>query len=200
MKIHFRQNGDQLCAACYCLKRVPRHNCSGCGKILRIIANGLCHDCYLKSRPKKICSRCGKRGFAVLGGPNPVCYKCYHSAYNKLSSTIARKQKYSALRRSACENGSFSGEEWLTAMRIAEWKCLYCLTELTPQNRTMDHVIPLSQGGIHNKYNMVPCCGSCNSRKNGRALEEWCGRNHRRLADLRNKISVFHEQLRKFGG
>jgi 5-methylcytosine-specific restriction endonuclease McrA len=46
--------------------------------------------------------------------------------------------------------------------------CNYC-GECTPiSNRTCDHVIPISRGGLHHPDNLVMACGSCNSSKGDR--------------------------------
>lgn len=50
-------------------------------------------------------------------------------------------------------------------------KCHYCkctMTEcdgVTPTSVTLDHVIPLSQGGLNRRSNMVAACFSCNQDK-----------------------------------
>ncbi len=36
---------------------------------------------------------------------------------------------------------------------------------------TIDHVIALSSGGVDRIFNLVPCCRSCNARKNNRGVE-----------------------------
>ncbi len=43
--------------------------------------------------------------------------------------------------------------------------CHYCGREVGVKNLTMDHVIPLAQGGRSTKSNLVPCCKQCNIRK-----------------------------------
>ena len=37
----------------------------------------------------------------------------------------------------------------------------------------MDHVVPLSRGGLTVKSNVVPCCKDCNSRKQSLLPIEW---------------------------
>ena len=41
-------------------------------------------------------------------------------------------------------------------------KCSYCPD---PWATNLDHVIPVTKGGQNSFENLVPCCGSCNSRK-----------------------------------
>jgi hypothetical protein len=41
-------------------------------------------------------------------------------------------------------------------------KCLYCSGDLTIQNATTDHIIPISKGGNNSQVNLVVCCKDCN--------------------------------------
>jgi 5-methylcytosine-specific restriction endonuclease McrA len=41
--------------------------------------------------------------------------------------------------------------------------CVYCGRKM--QRLTQDHLTPLSKGGSHTKQNVVPACGTCNSKK-----------------------------------
>ena len=43
--------------------------------------------------------------------------------------------------------------------------CHYCGRKVGIKNLTMDHVIPLAQGGRSTKGNLVPCCKTCNTAK-----------------------------------
>lgn len=48
--------------------------------------------------------------------------------------------------------------------------CAYCCQ---PSERmTIDHVIPICQGGGNDPWNLVPACFRCNSRKGGRTPEQ----------------------------
>lgn len=47
--------------------------------------------------------------------------------------------------------------------------CVYCGKIATE----VDHVRPLSRGGVEHPLNMVPACKSCNSGKKDRLLDEW---------------------------
>jgi len=39
--------------------------------------------------------------------------------------------------------------------------CVYCAGSATG----FDHLQPIAKGGLHEFYNLVPACGSCNSKK-----------------------------------
>lgn len=43
--------------------------------------------------------------------------------------------------------------------------CFYCLTELTPRTRCLDHVIPQARRGKNSYRNLVSCCVDCNTQK-----------------------------------
>ena len=52
-------------------------------------------------------------------------------------------------------------------------KCFYCNIELLPFGNkktsfTIDHIIPLCNGGTNELINLVPSCLSCNCRKKDR--------------------------------
>ena len=52
--------------------------------------------------------------------------------------------------------------------------CQYCGTDLSQQSRNLsiDHVIPLTKGGTHNRENLVTACKSCNLKKRNRTPQE----------------------------
>ncbi|MCW5198851.1 HNH endonuclease, partial [Desulfobulbus sp. F3] len=59
--------------------------------------------------------------------------------------------------------------------KTAPGLCHYCQQKFPPKELTMDHVVPLSQGGRSVKNNLVPCCKACNTAKKSSlpaALEE----------------------------
>ena len=48
---------------------------------------------------------------------------------------------------------------------LAKGVCYYCKKKFTPEELTMDHVVPISRGGKSVKGNIVPCCKECNNKK-----------------------------------
>lgn len=53
-----------------------------------------------------------------------------------------------------------------------KWICQYCGEKVTPENATLDHYVPQSKGGKHNKENLRTCCLVCNGIKSGKTFEE----------------------------
>jgi len=53
-----------------------------------------------------------------------------------------------------------------------KYTCQYCGEKMTAKNATIDHLIPQSKGGKHNKANLRACCLICNSIKSGKTFEE----------------------------
>jgi len=51
--------------------------------------------------------------------------------------------------------------------------CHYCQNSFLPGELTMDHIIPLARGGRSEKFNLVPCCKDCNTKKNQFLPWEW---------------------------
>ncbi|MBX6423679.1 HNH endonuclease [Thermosulfurimonas sp. F29] len=57
--------------------------------------------------------------------------------------------------------------------KCARGVCYYCGRRVPPHELTMDHRIPLSQGGRSEKSNLVPACKECNNRKKYLLPWEW---------------------------
>ncbi len=51
------------------------------------------------------------------------------------------------------------------AIHSSCFRCYYCEAELNGQNRTKDHMVPKSKGGILSKDNKVYSCFNCNQLK-----------------------------------
>jgi 5-methylcytosine-specific restriction endonuclease McrA len=79
------------------------------------------------------------------------------------------------------ESHSRAEKEHARALRASRWwqnlianaACYYCGTPLTQQAATMDHVVPVAQGGRSVRGNVVPACKACNTAKGGLSAAEW---------------------------
>ena len=59
-------------------------------------------------------------------------------------------------------------EQWREMMTFFNWKCAYSGETLGVKTRTVDHIAPLAQGGVHEIWNLTPMLFSYNSSKNSR--------------------------------
>ena len=80
----------------------------------------------------------------------------------RLSKRISQQK-----RRTKYMKGAFTKQDWIDITKKWENKCALChiLKKLT-----IDHIIPLSKGGMHTKENIQPLCGNCNSSKGSKLL------------------------------
>jgi 5-methylcytosine-specific restriction endonuclease McrA len=60
-----------------------------------------------------------------------------------------------------------------------KWRCHICKRKLRPERRhphlraaTLDHLVPLDRGGLHEPANVATACFSCNSAKGNRGGNE----------------------------
>jgi HNH endonuclease len=140
--------------------------------------------------------RCGER-WAPFGGPKSDILFVSRELRERLSfyRSRIRSGHYSDLadgvRRVAERKRALAAEDALTAagwIALQESKrrkhrahlramvlgagkpCAYCSD---PDPQSVDHVIPLAQGGSWRIQNLAPACGRCNSAKGGRTPEQW---------------------------
>jgi 5-methylcytosine-specific restriction endonuclease McrA len=69
--------------------------------------------------------------------------------------------------------GTIAQDEWSQLCARYEYRCAYCGQRRTLAELTMDHMIPLSRGGLHHISNIVPACMHCNCEKGSKTYEEY---------------------------
>ncbi len=73
-------------------------------------------------------------------------------------------------------------------------RCFYCLRQLTPMVKCLDHVVPRAEHGRNSYRNLVSCCLECNTNKGERQAEDFLRglyREHRlSTADLADRLCV----------
>ena len=141
------------------------------------------NEIQLKIKNKK-CSKCNKikpildfRNRAN-GGFYSVCRECENirnkeykinnpTKINELRVIHENRRRYK--KNNLAKN--FTQKEWNECKKFFNNKCAYCGKEM--KNLTQDHFIPLSSEGEYTKYNIIPCCRSCNSSKHDKNFYEW---------------------------
>ncbi|QOP66662.1 HNH endonuclease [Gordonia phage GrootJr] len=134
----------------------------------------VCPGCHKEfqttpGRDARCCSKkCRSR---VWSWENPEAAAAKVREWEKANPDAHRiRQGERSDRRRRSVTGTVSTRDWLRALRRAEGRCWYC-GERAPL--TIEHVIPLSRGGMHTIGNVVPACPSCNYQKQHRTVMEW---------------------------
>jgi 5-methylcytosine-specific restriction endonuclease McrA len=101
-------------------------------------------------------------------------------AYQRANPEVSRAARQRHRARLKGNGGSFTTAE-LSALRQAQaGRCAYCGQTHNPDELTIDHIIPVSQGGRNDITNICLACLSCNSSKSDRTPEEWVNRWYNR--------------------
>lgn len=127
------------------------------------------------------CRHCGasfERPPSVIehGGGSYCSKKCQLADYAGESNPNWRGGIDSHERRRALEAelpATLTEEQWNMLLDAYGHKCAYCGEH--PENGGAlhkEHVVPVSRGGGYTLENIVPACGSCNSRKHARVPGE----------------------------
>lgn len=68
---------------------------------------------------------------------------------------------------------SLSSSVRLAVLERDGWRCVYCETEDGPFH--VDHILPVSKGGLDELENLACSCATCNLSKGAKLLDEWEG-------------------------
>lgn len=93
-----------------------------------------------------------------------------NAKYLKTEKSAAKKRRdYARRKRAIVPTRPVTAQDWLEIIEQHKNRCHYCRRPFTEDlPATIDHVIPLTKGGLHVKENIVPACRSCNSTKKDR--------------------------------
>jgi HNH endonuclease len=104
---------------------------------------------------------------------HPERYLAIHSGWKKRNPDAVRAQGNK--RRVLVEQAGphYTAAEWKAMKARYEHRCLMCKRQEPEIRLTVDHIVPISEGGDNTIGNLQPLCRSCNSKK------------HRGIVDLR---------------
>ena len=74
--------------------------------------------------------------------------------------------------------GYVAEDDWRAILEHYGHACAYCRVQVGLE---MDHIIPLSKGGLHNSANIVPACKPCNASRGNHSV--WPPRLARVVSD-----------------
>lgn len=82
--------------------------------------------------------------------------------FSKHKTEIKRKHQ---IKTSDC---TLTRKQWQEIKEAHNHTCAYCGRKM--ERLEMDHIIPLSKGGIHTAANIVPACRTCNAKKGNKLV------------------------------
>lgn len=150
---HITRNGVVGKACVECLEWKPLENF------------GRHHTCAGGRR--NICTTCESRR-AYLNNPE-ACIARVRRYQNQHPQKVLAQRRNSRARKQSPESIGISLQEYEAIFDIWGGCCAYCGDPAT----TIDHVEPLSRGGLHVLSNIVPCCHPCNAGKRDRNPTDW---------------------------
>lgn len=129
--------------------------------------NGLCASC-------KECSRAYVRAAYHASDKVARCKQTREWVLKNRRKVVAYAIRSNAKRR-AVASVPYTQQEWDD--RLAEFghRCAYCRRHESECGQlAIEHMSPLSRGGIDEICNVVPACKRCNSKKHASSLLEFC--------------------------
>ena len=171
---------------------------------------------------QKICIQCGRElpvsCFYISrnnkSGLTPLCKECdntknkqwrdQHKERERLRKREWReknREKERALnqKRRAKKKGNggfFTDEQWNDCLMFFGERCAYSNEEFDNTNSnkvSIDHIIPLNNGGTSFIWNLVPACNKYNGSKNAANMEEWYKKQPFFLEERLQKIYEWQE-------
>jgi 5-methylcytosine-specific restriction endonuclease McrA len=72
--------------------------------------------------------------------------------------------------------------------------CPYCGVTMDRRTKSLDHIVPVSKGGMHSAANVLICCLRCNTRKGSLEFQDWLARLEGPFASTASR-----EYIRRYG-
>lgn len=127
---------------------------------------------------------------------HPEKVRIYAQKYNQTHNGFKAVWNENRRSRKSMTDGTFTFLESDLLYKQFNNSCAFCGVELTDERgskngKTLDHIVPLCDGGTNYIWNLIPACRSCNCKKNGKnfLLGVWSGLNWK----TRQRISVSRE-------
>src|SRR6266849_8481712 len=102
---------------------------------------------------------------------------CVERRKKWLKANPWRKRHYDLQRRAMANTPEADKPAVRAFLKIAERRrfltCYYCEKLFPVSKITVEHIIPLTRGGMHISSNLAWSCKPCNSRKHNKTIAEW---------------------------
>lgn len=110
-----------------------------------------------------------------------AAYRAAHPEY-LAAHRAAHPDEYRAKTQRRLARKKGNGGDGFTASQLKHMRatqngeCAYCMGLYHPHALTIDHIIPLDQGGPHEAANICLACPKCNFNKGNRTPDQWINR------------------------
>lgn len=96
----------------------------------------------------------------------------HQDQYRAIMKESAHRRRDKLSKCSVAERKTISKwiETWLGKKLV---RCYWCRIMEKPQNCHIDHITPISKGGLHALSNLCISCASCNQKKNAKLISTW---------------------------
>ena len=169
---------------CYICKK--QFNMQGMPRVYDGEYRYICSEC-VKCIPKKYCHTCKIekpiKNFSLYkrcrDGRHSTCKDCVQTLgqfYRHANPEKCKSRSNARKKRVFMYSDGTVTKQYIAQALTKAKKCIYCDTVLDKDNKSVDHIIPLSLGGAHSAGNIVICCLPCNISKGGRSFLEWTER------------------------
>jgi 5-methylcytosine-specific restriction endonuclease McrA len=126
----------------------------------------------LAARADRTCAECHAPLDPTLRRNRRFCSRrCINtrSLREKKDQRRENHHRYRSRRRELAAPG-VTERDWKRLLARHDGRCAYCGSS---GRITVDHILPLSRGGMHSIGNVLPACFSCNASKRDRLLIIW---------------------------
>lgn len=155
-------DGKKPCLTCGRLKRLDEYN----------TGNGVggrsphCRECQKKAYRENPYP--GRERAKKTREQNPEYMRLWRASNRERVNESDARRKLRLLGQNVGHSADYMAAVCAT---LREEPCDYC----GGSGGEVDHVVPLTRGGLHHPQNLAPCCRACNSSKGNRLLSEWDG-------------------------
>lgn len=130
----------------------------------------------------------------------------YENEIHKLDSEIIsirknaseRKSKdklHSKLAKAARSDGKIRSESSTFRRNIKKTElCPYCSKSIGTKPH-LDHIYPVSKGGLNLDENLVYCCNPCNSKKSDKSLRQFCIENQLNFLEVTDRLASMGKHI-----
>lgn len=105
----------------------------------------------------------------------------YYAENSEAYKVRARERKM--LKRKVSD-GTITNTALVELYKNQEGLCGYCSCDLESTTRHLDHIVPLSRGGLHTLVNVHWTCAECNLSKKDQTEEEWFKKERMKPTDI----------------